>query len=126
MLLSSRQRNLAAGAMQDDRRDCDRRLGGKPILDRLQRRIARRLIIAVAIGLDHDLDKIRVVKGRRLTRRLQHSEHCPIRRTVRARSRIRAVVPVVFSHRAWQSGSDGEPAAAVPAVVRIVVAELAV
>ena len=68
--------------MQDDRRDCDRRLGGKPILDRLQHRIARRLIIAVAIGLDHDLDKIRVVKG--------------------------------------------EPAAAVPAVVGIVVAELAV
>ena len=52
-----------AGAMQDDGGDGDLRLGGKLLLDRLQGRIAWRVPETVAIGMDHDLDEVRIVEG---------------------------------------------------------------
>jgi hypothetical protein len=57
------QRDPVTGAVQDDRRHRDRRLRGELLLDRIEAWIARCEAEAVAIGLDHHLDKIRVVEG---------------------------------------------------------------
>src|SRR5262249_58794027 len=48
--------------MQHDGRYRNRRLGGQPPLDRLQARIAAGVAETVTVGMDHNLDKIRIVE----------------------------------------------------------------
>jgi hypothetical protein len=49
-------------ALQDDCRHADPWLRGELGFDRLQRRIARRIAIAMPVGLDRDRDEIRIVE----------------------------------------------------------------
>ena len=55
-------------AVQGDGRHGDARLRREPRLDPRQRRIAGHQPEAVAVGMDHHLDEIRVVEGRRALR----------------------------------------------------------
>jgi len=58
-----RRRDPIAFAVQDNRRHRDHRLSGKFDFDLFKGWIAPRRPIAVAVGMDRDLDKIGVVEG---------------------------------------------------------------
>ena len=60
-----RRGDAVAAAMGRDGRHRNRWLLRQALLDRLQRRVALRIAEAMAVGLDHDIDKIRVVEGTR-------------------------------------------------------------
>ena len=50
------------GAVQDDRRDGDRRPLGQAMLDRIETRVARRIAVAMPVGVNDDVDEIRIVE----------------------------------------------------------------
>ena len=52
-------------AVQDDRRHRDRRLRGERLLDRLERRVSRRIAVAVPVRVDRHVDEIGIVPGGR-------------------------------------------------------------
>jgi hypothetical protein len=53
--------------VQRDRRHSDGRLHGEPLLEFLVPRVARRKVKSIAVGMDHDIDVVGVVKGLRAT-----------------------------------------------------------
>src|SRR5262249_32441695 len=57
-----RRREAAAVAVQHDGRYRNTRLGGQPPLNRFQARIAAGVAETVTVGMDHNLDKIRIVE----------------------------------------------------------------
>ena len=57
-----RRGNPIGFALQSDCRDGDRRLECELLFDCVERRVPRRAAVTVTIGLDHDLDKIRIVE----------------------------------------------------------------
>ena len=59
-----RRPHAVVGAVEGDRRHGDRRLRGQPALDVRIGRIARHQAEAVAVGVDHHVDEIRVVESR--------------------------------------------------------------
>ena len=59
------RRGRAYAVISAAQRNCrhrNRRLRGQCLLDRLQRRVARRVHEPVAIGVNHHIDKVRVIK----------------------------------------------------------------
>ena len=65
--------------MQHDGRHLDRGLSGEPLLDCVERRIARRIAVADPVGVSRNVDEIRIVEGfrRALERRVVE---LPVRR----------------------------------------------
>ena len=62
-LIGQRQDRYAiVQAMQRNRRHNDGRLLGQPVLDRLQTGIARRIAEAMPVGMDYNVDEIRIVE----------------------------------------------------------------